>query len=341
MMAINLYVNMSVINTMLSNKISLTSNLKKVDGSASNLELAVVGDTMPIAIVFFDIDKTLAHLDLLYEQAIHELFPNVNKEELIKTFLAGFKLGNSFREFDRMCGIYIDGHADWKDPELYLRERLMVAKEIIDTKGTAAHERAANFLAKYGIIAASIADELYKKNPEVFQNAKIGPLYVLMEIYRMNGVMMFGFTANAKVFVETLSKYLGLCDYFVDIATDETMEGGGKEIAIKKLLEIVESKNLLVPKEQLVFIGDSIRGDIGSGLAFCKNNPGYKGHGIVVLEDVKALIEMRHLVNYDQYVQSIVSSMPIYGFVVSDVPVDSQGKPSLLDRNMSKFFFKL
>jgi len=39
---------------------------------------------------------------------------------------------------------------------------------------------------------------------------------------------MVGFTANAKVFVDELAKYLKLSDIFLDIATDETMAGGWK-----------------------------------------------------------------------------------------------------------------
>lgn len=322
-------------------KILLSSNLKLVNGSINKIEISVVNENMPIAIAFFDIDKTLAHLDILYKEAIYKLFPDEDKEELIQTFLAGFKLGNSFREFDRMCGIYLDGIKEWIDPEIYINKRLNIFREAIDGIGTDIHNRAALYLEKYGNEASNVAEKLYQTNPEVFQNAKIGPLYVLMETYKINGVMMFGFTANAKIFVEKLSMYLGLANYFIDIATDETMEGGGKEIAIGELLKIVESKGLKVPKEQLVFIGDSIRGDIGSGAIFCEKNFGYHGYGIVVLTDEKSLIEVRHLVNTDEYVHNIISKLPTYGLVVDSVPLNINGKPSLLARDMPKFLFKL
>lgn len=82
----------------------------------SGLSVEVVGGNMPIAIAFFDIDKTLAHLDVLYRDAIHMLFPEVDRDELIKNFLAGFKLGNSFREFDRMYQIYVLGKREYSDP---------------------------------------------------------------------------------------------------------------------------------------------------------------------------------------------------------------------------------
>lgn len=324
-----------------NDSISLISNLRSIDSSLNKIEIAVIDNNMPLAIAFFDIDKTLAHLDILYKEAIHKLFPNENKEDLIKTFLAGFKLGNSFREFDRMCGIYLDGKKEWIDPETYIKERLNIFHEAIDGVGNDIHDRASMYLNKYGNEASTIADELYRTTPEIFQNAKIGPLYVLMEIYKMNGIMMFGFTANARVFVEKISTYLGLSDYFVDIATDETMEGGGKEIAISKLLEVVELKNLKIPKEQLIFIGDSIRGDVGSGALFCEKNPGYRGYGIVVLTDENSLIEVKHMVNNDKYIHNIISKLPTYGFVVNNVPINVNGKPSLLARDMPKFLFRL
>jgi len=323
------------------NLISVTSNLKHIDDVQSELLIRVVNENMPIAIAFFDIDKTLAHLDILYKEAIHRLFPKEDEDELIQTFLLGFKLGNSFREFDRMDNIYIYGKKEWKDPEVYIKERLIPKKELIDIPGSEIHDRAAAYLALYGKEAALVADNLYTTDPDIFSKARIGPLYSLLEVYKLNGILMFGFTANAKVFVEKLSMYLGLSDYFLDIATDETMEGGGKEIAIKKLLDLVEEKNLQIPKEQLIFVGDSIRGDIGSGALFCKNNLGYKGYGIVVLENKNALIELRHLVNNDEHVHSITSQIPTYGFVTEDVPHAVDGHFSLLARDMNKFLFKL
>ncbi len=321
--------------------ISIISELKKVDGSLADLTIQVVGGNTPVAVAFFDIDKTLAHLDILYKEAIHKLFPNEDKDELIDTFIAGFKLGNSFREFDRMHCIYVEGKKAWKDPEIYIKERLNPMTEEIDGEGSEVHNRAREYLAHYGREAANIADELYTENPEIFKEARIGPLYVLLEIYKTNGILMFGFTANAKTFVEKLAMYLGLTDYFVDIATDEMMEGGGKEIAIKKLLAILEAKGFSIPKEQLIFVGDSIRGDVGSGALFCKNNLGYRGYGILVVTDEKALIEIKHLVNTDEKINEIISIIPTYAFVTKDVPYGPNGKPSLLARDMPKFLFKL
>jgi phosphoglycolate phosphatase-like HAD superfamily hydrolase len=86
---------------------------------------------------------------------------------------------------------------------------------------------------------------------------------------------MFGFTANAKVFVDKLAKYLKLSDIFLDIATDETMAGGGKELAIHHLISKLESKGITIPINHFIFVGDSIRGDIGTSLTAREKKSGY------------------------------------------------------------------
>ncbi len=139
-------------------------------------------------------------------------------------------------------------------------------------------------------------------------------------LIKLSLILMFGFTANPKIFVDKLLVYLGLSDYFLETATDETMEGGGKEIAIRQLLYITESKNITIPKDKLIFIGDSIRGDIGSGALFCQMNPEYKGTGILVLKDMDALLSIRSLVNTDEHIRDIVSAIPISAFVIDSTP---------------------
>ncbi|MFZ2204964.1 MAG: hypothetical protein WAV23_00015 [Minisyncoccia bacterium] len=321
--------------------ITVQSELKGISGENKEIKLEIMGDGMPRAVAFFDIDKTLAHLDFLYKEAINNIFPGNDADEIIETFIKGFRLGNSFREFDRMHNIYSEGKIEWKDPEVYIKERLNLEQEKIDSIGNIIHDRAALYLKLYGEEAAKIADRIFISNPEHFLSAQIGPLYTLLEIYKWQGVLMFGFTANAASFVKRLAVYLKLSDYFLDIATDETMEGGGKEIAVGKMLEIARNKGILIPKEQLIFVGDSIRGDIGSGVHFCKNNMGFKGYGILVVEDAVALNEIRHLVNTDEYINSIIKMIPTYAFVVNDVPKNKEGNPSLLSADMDKFFFRL
>src|SRR3989338_9547863 len=93
--------------------IILKSELENINGSNQDIRIGIMEDGMPKAMAFFDIDGTLAHLSAIHGQAIKELFTDADPEELEQTYYAGFKLGNSFREFDRMKGIYADGRAGW------------------------------------------------------------------------------------------------------------------------------------------------------------------------------------------------------------------------------------
>ena len=144
--------------------INVPSELEGVDGKKKNIKIELMGDGKPRALAFFDIDGTFAHLSVIHGKAIAELFSDEDPNELEQTYYRGFKLGNSFREFDRMRGIYVDGHTEWKDPEIYLKERFIPhSKEIDELK--LAHNIAAAILKKYGEVAAQICDELYKNNP--------------------------------------------------------------------------------------------------------------------------------------------------------------------------------
>ena len=110
-----------------------------------------------------------------------------------------------------------------------------------------------------------------------FEKANIAPIFKLAQMYSRLGIPMVGFTANAKVLVDKLAKYLKLSDIFLDIATDETMQGGGKEVAIKYLIDELESKGIPIPKGRMIFVGDSLRGDIGTSLTAEKIMPEFSG----------------------------------------------------------------
>lgn len=321
--------------------ISVPSELEGLDGTRRDIKVELMADGKPRAMAFFDIDGTLSHLTGIHGKAIAKVFPDQEPLELAETYYKGFKLGNSFREFDRMRGIYIDGHAEWKDPEVYLRERFNPHAEEIDQPGHSAHSVAAAILAEYGKIAAQICDDLYKVNPEEFEKSNIAPIFKLARMYAKLGIPMTGFTANAKVFVDKLAKFLKLSDIFLDIATDETMQGGGKEIAIHKLISEMEQKGIPLPEGRLIFVGDSIRGDIGTSLSAREKNAGIYGQGILVLEDQKALIEMEKQINADPKLRHIADNIDVQGFVVSNVPLDDKGNPMLLSRFRDKFLKKL
>ena len=321
---------------------SVKSDLEDVDGNKTHIKIELMEDGKPRAMAFFDIDGTLAHLDVIHSKAIAKLFPDENPKELEETYYKGFKLGNSFREFDRMRGIYIDGHNEWKDSEVYWKEQYLPNAKDIDESGNETHKIAAEILKAYGEIAAQICDELYQKTPEEFEKSDIAPIFKLAHMYVRLGIPMVGFTANAKIFVDKLAKYLKLSDMFIDIATDETMAGGGKENAIHYLINEMEKKGVDVPEDRLIFVGDSLRGDIGSGLtARLKNKEISGGQGILVLRNRKDLFEIEEEINKNPDLRLMADSMKIYGFIVEDVPLDEKGNPMLLSRFQDKFLKKL
>lgn len=321
--------------------IKVDSNLLNINNLHSEINIETVDDRKTRAMAFFDIDGTLAHLDMIHGEAIKRLFPNEDSKELEETYYKGFRLGNSFREFDRMYGIYVDGHFEWKDPEFYYKNRFLPFHAEIDEPGNEIHETAADCLFKYGKIAAEIADEIYKNNPEKFREVNIHPIFHLAKMYSRLGIPMVGFTANAKVFVEKVAKYLNLADLFIDIATDETMAGGGKEIAIYKMIQELESKGVPVPKNRLIFVGDSIRGDIGSSLVASKKDKEISGQGVLVLKDKKALIEIKKQINENLEINKLVRSINVSAFIVDEVPVDSKGNPILFSFGHYNFLEKL
>src|SRR3989338_1854746 len=321
--------------------ISIQSELEGLDGRKKDIKIELMGDGKPRALAFFDIDGTLAHLSAIHGQAIQKIFPDQDKSELEETYYRGFKLGNSFREFDRMRGIYIDGHLEWKDPEVYLRERFIPHEKEIDEPGNQAHEIAAKILKAYGEIAAQVAQDLYQTNPEEFKKSNIVPIFKLARMYARLGIPIVGFTANAQVFVDKLAKYLKLSDIFLDIATDETMAGGGKEIAIQYLIKNLESKGIPIPNNRLIFVGDSLRGDIGASLSARLKNEGISGQGILVLKDRDALLEIENQINADPNLRRIADNIDVQGLVVADIPLDEKGNPMLLTRFRDQFLKKL
>lgn len=315
------------------------SELTDIEGKQKDIKIALMEDGMPRAVAFFDIDGTLAHLDKIHGKAIRELFKVADGDELEETYYKGFKLGNSFREFDRMKGIYEDGHTEWKDPEVYLKERYTPNAAQIDEPGNLDHNIAAGILKAYGEIAARITEELYKSSPEEFERSNIAPIFHLARMYARLGIPMVGFTANAKVFVDKLSKYLKLSDIFIDIATDETMKGGGKEVAINQLMSGFEKKGIKIPKGRLIFVGDSLIGDIGTSLKV--KGEKVSGKGVLVLEDREALLEIEKQISEDPNLRHIADSIDVSGFVVGDVPLDEKGSPMLLSRFREQFLKKL
>ena len=327
-------------------RINVSSELEDINGQKKEIKVELMGDGKPRAMAFFDIDGTLAHLDMIHGASIAKLFPEQDPKELEETYYKGFKLGNSFREFDRMRCIYVGDeneqrHPEWKDAEVYRQERFNLRAKEIDEPGNEAHDVAADILKEYGKIAAEIAEELYKKNPEEFEKSNIAPIFKLARMYARLGIPMVGFTANAKVLVDKLAKYLKLSDIFLDIATDETMQGGGKEVAIHYLINEMAEKGIPAPEGRMIFVGDSLRGDIGTSMIAREKSAGIFGQGILVLKDKEALLDIEKQISADPRLRQITDSINVQGLVVSDVPLDEKGNPILLSRFREKFLRKL
>lgn len=219
---------------------------------------------------FWDLDKTLLIAEPIHAKAVDQIFPEHAKDEdFHEVYFAGFALGNSFREWDRMWRIYGEGQVKYKDPLVYEREFISndSNRKLIDESDhkEGYHERANEILQRYGKIAYDLMKTEYDKNPENFQKSFIKPemVQLLNEKTRLGQVSVY-MTANQRDFAKGLVTFSGLYKYGLALATDETMAGGGKEIAIQKLIEQLERMGLKVSKDRASAIGDSIKGDVGS-----------------------------------------------------------------------------
>ncbi len=257
---------------------------------------------------FWDLDKTLLLAEPIHAKAVEQIFPEFAKTEearaeLHKVYFAGFKLGNSFREWDRMWRIYGEGQEKYKDHRVYEAEFLgkdNPKRRIIDEPGHAEgfHERANNILQRYGKIAYDFMAEEYKADPEGFSQRILKPeiVQLLIEKTKLGQVSVF-MTANQADFARGLVAFSGLWKYGLALATDETMAGGGKEIAIRTLFGQLEEMGLTPNKDECTAIGDSILGDVGSGVV-----EGL-GNGVVITEtheDIAAILARGADSNPDQ-----------------------------------------
>ena len=323
--------------------VKILSELECTDGSHKEITINITEDGTPMAVAFFDIDKTLAELKNIHGLAIISLFKEFFSKEfegIEDVYFKGFRLGNSFREFDRMNGIYNLGHDEWIDPDIYIRERLNFKKEEIDNEGNDTHKIAKIYLDRYAEIASLVAEEIFKNNPKEFDSSKIKPVFALAKMYKTLGIPMFGMTANGKKFVNKISKYLDLSSLFIDIATDEDMVGGGKEIIIPKLIKKLEDKGIKVSKEKLVIVGDSLSGDIGSGYRYKDGAREIFIKGILVLKDMNELRIIKNQISNNKELSKIIKNTDTEAFIVDNVDLDNDGIP-LIWENRKNFLIKL
>ena len=326
-----------------NNFIKITSELESIDGTFKEISITITDDGTPRAVAFFDIDKTLAELKNIHGVAIRALFKEFFDKEfdgIEEVYFKGFRLGNSFREFDRMDGIYNLGHYEWIDPEVYIKERLNYKIKDIDSEGNETHKIAKMYLDRYAIIASKIAEDIYRNDKEEFETSKIKPVFALAKYYKILGIPMFGMTANGKDFVHTIAKYLGLSELFIDIATDEDMVGGGKEIIIPKLIKKLKDKGIKVSEEKLVIVGDSLSGDIGSGYRYKDNGKEIFIKGILVLKDMNELQTIKNQIAKNSELKKIIKNTDTEAFIVDNVKTDANGTPLILG-DKKNFLIKL
>ncbi|GEM_PF-1091569 len=332
-------------------RLEVESDLENIDGEKSKIGVELI-DGKPKAVAFFDIDLTLAELRFAHEAAFYALCEKrgiqlENPEEALEIYFKGFKLGNSFREWDRVNGIFVDGKKEWIDPEVYVRDRLEPQRQEIDEAGNEAHERANGYLQEYGKTAAEVLRNAYEahekdpNSPDKFEEVKIRPIFHLAEIYKRLGIPMVGMTANQRDFARAIVKYLGLSELFIECATDEDMTGGGKDVAMSYLIGKLEAKGIPVPKDRLVVVGDSIRGDVGSAKKFSESGVP-RPKGILVMKDKQAIEVVKEQISKDPKLQEILNLVNTQALSIKDVPISSvTGKPILASGQRGKFLEEL
>ena len=306
------------------------SFLQDVDGKNAELSVAIAEDGKTRRVNFWDIDSCLLYTHDLFQQYLEKLFPNEDPEELAEVFRKGGQLGNSFREFHRMLLIYEDGLRQYEDAELY-RETFITDDEkrkSVDGPGHSDgnHERAAVAVGRLETIAVEQMREIYENDPEYFTSKKFlnGPLVHLLEAKKRLGEVNVLMTANPRRLAETVIKYSGLTKYCYSLAGDEDMVGGGKEKAIEYLIGQLEESGIPVPKDRLVVIGDSQRGDVGSGWKLAQEK-GYRFEGILVRKDQPEAEQFKKVLSSDPELQKMFEEMDITVVASADVPKGKYG----------------
>ncbi|MDB4940258.1 MAG: hypothetical protein JWO40_683 [Candidatus Doudnabacteria bacterium] len=289
------------------------SALEGPEGEHAQLSIALDQDGVARRVNFWDLDKTLLRAEPIHAVAVTEIFPHVQDvDELRKIYFAGFKLGNSFREWDRMHRIYTEGQNRFKDPQVYFDEVIAADSERrkVDEEGNPTHERANDTLQRYGKIAYQLmadrrTQETEEGTPSFFESNGFqleAAVHLLRAKSRMGEVHVF-MTANQQDFARALVAFSGLYKHGMFLATDETMVGGGKDIAILKLIAQIEAQGIKVPrhdKRRLVVYGDSATGDIGSSSKITAAHPEFQFSGGLVTDDLAGVEDWKRKIKEEE-----------------------------------------
>jgi len=193
-----------------------------------------------------------------------------------------------------MIGIARDGRKEWEDPEKYL-EWLPGHEKEVDKKGDD-HNLAAELSIRHSQMSAKMAEDMFNRDPQIFEQTKIKPVFHLAKIYQRMGIPMCVMTANDEPFAKAVCKSLGLADSFIALACQKDFVGQGKEGAIEYLIQRLEGKGVPIPRKFIV-VGDSLNGDIGSGAKFMAEHGGYFVRGGLISEG--DIADMREKVEKD------------------------------------------
>lgn len=313
---------------------TVPSQLEGLHGAPAELKIAISKKDGELKHTnFWDLDKTLLFAEPIHFAAVEQIYPDFAKDEesrkvLHEFYVAGFTLGNSYREWDRMRRICEEGQLQYKDPAVYERDFMddPKTKQLIDEPGHPEryHEMANAILQRYGKIAYSIMEEKYNADPEGFQRDFVKPEMVdlLKKKTRLGQVNTY-MTANQQDFAAGLVKFSGIADYGLLLAPDEKMTGGGKEVAIEWLIGELSNMGLKVNRRRATAIGDSIKGDVGSG---AKTG---LGSGILVTETSEQIASVRARAKNDtpdgRQIRAVLEGTDVEAIPSHEVPHDDRG----------------
>lgn len=278
----------------------IQSDLEVFDGGKwekPQIEIKLGADGKPKALAFFDIDKTLAEFGFIHGEAFKKLFadvfPDEDPNEMTEVYLGALGLGTTYRVFDRIKRIYgAEKRAEFKDPNKYL-EWLKDHQAEVDEAGPD-HDWAAKYSKLHSQMGAQTAEKLFEESPEIFEQAKIKPVFQLVKIMKRMGIPMAVMTANDAPFAKAIGRCLGLGENFISLVHQKDFEGSGKDVAIEVLVKKFEEKGISIPAD-IAVVGDSLAGDIGSGAKFMEKHSEFKLRGIYVgegdVEEMKKQVE--------------------------------------------------
>ncbi len=329
------------------NYLEIESHLERVDGTYTTFRFPLQPNGQVKGVVFCDVNGTYVWLLSILREAISIVFPWVpDVDELLKVYLAGFKLGTSWREFYRMYGIYVLKMKTWKDPLVYENDFVKLHEHEIDQPGSSYYQIADRFLTQFDYVASGVVRRQYEENPQHFAGMKIKPINRLAELLLRSGYVVVGMSANPRRYIQAICKYMGLADFFIDCATDSDIFGR-KEYKMEYLRKWLHERGIEVPLDRIMVVGDSITGDLGSALRFKWLVDGQGGgskvdaYGLLVVKDEDEFNEACTKIALDPELQTLVRTFRMDAIRLDLVTTSNHGTPNLASRYRKTFLQRL